>query len=161
MKKGVILRIYPNRQQQKLIMQTFGCCRLIYNKGLAMREEAYKQGEKVGYYQTSAMLTALKQEFKFLHEVDSIALQQSLRDLDRAYTNFFQKRAKYPKFKSKHNNHQSYRTINHCNNVRIVGKYIKLPKLGYIKVRQSMAIGKISNATIEKHLLENILSFFV
>ena len=152
MKKGVRFRIYPNRQQQKLILQTFGCCRLIYNKGLAMREEAYKQGEKekVGYNQTSAMLTALKQELEFLREVDSIALQQSLRDLDRAYTNFFQKRAKYPKFKSKHDNHQSYRTINQGNNVRIVGKYIKLPKLGYIKVRQSMAIGKINNVTIER-----------
>ena len=150
MKKGVKFRIYPNKVQQKLITQTFGCCRLIYNKALAMREEGYKQGEKVGYNQTSAMLTALKQELEFLREVDSIALQQSLRDLDRAYTNFFQKRAKYPKFKSKHDNHQSYRTINQGNNVRIVGKYIKLPKLGYIKVHQSMSIGKINNVTIER-----------
>ena len=150
MKKGVRFRIYPNKVQQKLIMQTFGCCRLIYNKALAMREEGYKQGEKVSYNQTSAMLTSLKQELEFLREVDSISLQQSLRDLDRAYTNFFQKRAKYPKFKSKHDNHQSYRTINQGNNIRIVGKYIKLPKLGYIKVRQSMAIGKINNVTIER-----------
>ena len=149
MKKGVKFRIYPNKVQQKLITQTFGCCRLIYNKALAMREEAYKQGEKVGYNQTSAMLTALKQELEFLREADSIALQQSLRDLDRAYTNFFQKRAQCPKFKSKHDNHQSYRTINQGNNVRIVGKYIKLPKLGYVKVHQSMSIGKINNVTIE------------
>ena len=150
MKKGIKLRIYPNKAQQKLINQTFGCCRLVYNKGLAMREEAYKQGEKVSYNQTSAMLTAWKKALQFLKVVDSISLQQSLRDLDRAYTNFFQKRAKYPKFKSKHDNHQSYRTINQGNNVRIVGKYIKLPKLGYIKVRQSMAIGKINNVTIER-----------
>ena len=150
MKKGVRFRIYPNKVQQKLIMQTFGCCRLIYNKALAMREEGYKQGEKVSYNQTSAMLTSLKQELEFLREADSIALQQSLRDLDRAYTNFFQKCAKYPKFKSKHDNYQSYRTINQGNNVRIVGKYIKLPKLGYVKVRQSMPIGKINNVTIER-----------
>ena len=150
MKKGIKFRIYPNKVQQKLINQTFGCCRLVYNKGLAMREEAYKQGEKVSYNQTSAMLTAWKKALQFLKVVDSISLQQSLRDLDRAYTNFFQKRAKYPKFKSKHDNHQSYRTINQGNNVRIVGKYIKLPKLGYIKVRQSMAIGKINNVTIER-----------
>ena len=94
-----------------------------------MREEAYKQGEKVGYNQTSAMLTALKQDLVFLKEIDSISLQQSLRDLDMAYTNFFQKRAKHPHFKSKHDNHQSYRTINQGNNIRIVGKYLKLPKL--------------------------------
>ena len=150
MKKGIKFRIYPNKSQQNLINQTFGCCRLIYNKGLAMREEAYKNGEKVGYNQTSAMLTALKQELEFLKEVDSISLQQSLRALDRAYTNFFQKRAKYPKFKSKHDNHQSYRTINQGKTIRIAGKYLKLPKLGYVKVRQSMPIGKINNVTIER-----------
>ena len=150
MKKGVKFRIYPNKAQQKLIHQTFGCCRLIYNKGLAMREEAYKNGEKVGYNQTSAMLTALKQELKFLKEVDSISLQQSLRDLDRAYTNFFQKRSTYPRFKSKHDNHQSYRTMNQSNKIRIVENYLKLPKLGYVKVRQSMPIGKINNVTVER-----------
>ena len=150
MKKGVKFRIYPNKVQQKLINQTFGCCRLVYNKGLAMREEAYKNGEKVGYNQTSAMLTMLKQGLAFLKEVDSISLQQSLRDLDRAYTNFFQKRAKHPNFKSKHDNHQSYRTINQGDNIRIVGKYLKLPKLGYVKVRQSMPIGKINNVTVER-----------
>ena len=115
-----------------------------------MREEAYKQGEKVGYNQTSAMLTALKQDLVFLKEIDSISLQQSLRDLDMAYTNFFQKRAKHPHFKSKHDNHQSYRTINQGNNIRIVGKYLKLPKLGYVKVRQSIPIGKINNVTVER-----------
>lgn len=60
MQKGIKFRIYPNREQENLINQTLGCCRLIYNKGLAMRKEAYANGEKVGYTQTSAMLTALK-----------------------------------------------------------------------------------------------------
>ena len=72
-----------------------------------------------------------------------------MRDLDRGFVNFFQKRAKHPQFKSKHSHHQSYRTINQSNNIRIVGKYIKLPKLGYVKVRQSMEVGKINNVTIE------------
>ena len=103
MQKGVKFRIYPNKEQQSLINQTLGCCRLIYNKGLAMRIDAYKNGEKVGYNQTSAMLTELKKnsDYAFLKDADSIALQQSLRDLDTAYKNFFQKRAKYPVFKSK------------------------------------------------------------
>ena len=82
--------------------------------------------------------------------VDSIALQQSLRDLDRGFVNFFQKRAAHPVFKSKHNHHQSYRTINQGENIRIVGKHIKLPKLGYVKVRQSMEIGHINSVTIER-----------
>ena len=151
MQKGVKFRIYPNKEQQKLINQTLGCCRLIYNKGLAMRNEAYQNGIKIGYSQTSEMLTNLKknEEFAFLKLADSIALQQSLRDLDRGFVNFFQKRAAHPAFKSKHNRHQSYRTINQGDNIRIVGKYIKLPKLGFVKIRQSMEVGKIHNVTVE------------
>ena len=151
MQKGIKCRIYPNREQQNFIKQTLGCCRLVYNKGLAMRNEAYENGNKIGYSQTSAMLTELKkcEDFAFLKEVDSIALQQSLRDLDRGFVNFFQKRAAHPTYKSKHNHHQSYRTINQGDSIRIVGKYIKLPKLGFVKICQSMEVGKIKNVTIE------------
>lgn len=151
MQKGIKFRVYPNKEQQNLIHQTLGCCRLIYNKGLSMRNEAYKNGNKIGYSQTSAMLTELKkcEDFAFLKVVDSIALQQSLRDLDRGFVNFFQKRAAHPIFKSKHNRHQSYRTVNQGDNIRIVGRYLKLPKLGFVKIRQSMEVGKIKNVTIE------------
>ena len=150
MKKGVKFRIYPNKEQQILINKTFGCCRLIYNKGLAMREDAFKQGKKVTYGVTSSMLTELKrqEEFTFLKEIDSIALQQSLRDLDKGYNNFFQGRTKKPVFKSKHNHHQSYRTLNQSNNIHFAGKYIKLPKLGYVKIKQSMSVGHINNVTV-------------
>ena len=152
MQKGVKFRIYPNKEQQTIINQTLGCCRLIYNKGLAMRNEAYQNGNKIGYSQTSAMLTDLKKsdDFAFLKAVDSIALQQSLRDLDRGFVNFFQKRASHPTFKSKQNHHQSYRTINQGDNIRIVGKYIKLPKSGFVKIRQTMGVEKINNVTIER-----------
>ena len=152
MQKGIKFRIYPNREQKNLINQTLGCCRLIYNKGLAMRNEDYKTGNKISYSQTSAILTDLKkqEEFAFLKVVDSIALQQSLRDLDRGFVNFFQKRAAYPAFKSKHNHHQSYRTINQNESIRIVGKYLKLPKLGHVKICQSMEVGKINHVTVER-----------
>ena len=140
MNKGVKFRAYPNKEQQNLINQTFGCCRFIYNKGLAMRDDAYSNSKKIGYNQTSSMLTDLKRQsdFSFLKDVDSIALQQSLRDLDSGFKNYFEKRARHPQFKSKHNNHQSYRTINQGDNIRIVGKYLKLPKLGYVKIKQSL-----------------------
>ena len=152
MNKGIKFRAYPNKEQQNLINQTLGCCRLIYNKGLALRNEAYDNGQKIGYVQTSAMLTSLKkqEEYVFLKDVDSIALQQSLRDLDRGFKNFFDKRARHPQFKSKHNHHQSYRTINQGDNIRIEGKYLKLPKLGYVKIRQSMEVGHINNVTVER-----------
>ena len=117
-----------------------------------MRNIAYAAGDKIGYNQTSSMLTELKkqEDYAFLKEVDSIALQQSLRDLDRGFKNFFAKRAAHPRFKSKHDHHQSYRTMNQSNNIRITGRYIKLPKLGYIKIRQSMEIGHINHVTIER-----------
>lgn len=152
MNKGIKFRIYPNKRQKELINQTLGCCRLVYNKGLAMRNNAFADGQKVGYNQTSSMLTDLKrqEDFVFLKETDSIALQQSLRDLDRGFKNFFEKRTKHPQFKSKHNNHQSYRTINQGDNIRIAGRYIKLPKLGFVKIKQSMEVGYINNVTIER-----------
>lgn len=152
MQKGIKFRAYPNKVQKELINQTLGCCRLIYNKGLAMRNDAYNNGEKIGYKQTSAMLTELKKQdnFAFLKIVDSIALQQSLRDLDRSFINFFKKLAKHPQFKSKRNNHQSYRTFNQGNNIRIEGKYLKLPKLGYVKIKQSMEVEHINNVTVER-----------
>lgn len=153
MYKGIKFRIYPNKEQQDLINQTVGCCRYIYNKGLVMCKEAYEKGERVGYLQMAAMLTELKQsgDFTFLKVVDSIALQQSLRDLDRGFQNFFQKRTSYPVFKSKHAHYQSYRTININNNIRLVGKYIKLPKLGYIKIKQYMSVdNNINHVTVER-----------
>ena len=152
MNKGIKFRIYPNKEQQNLINRTLGCVRFIYNRGLMYRIEQYKNGNKANYTVTSAMLTFLKnqEDFAFLKDVDSIALQQSLRDLDRAYQNFFKKLGRYPCFKSKHNHHQSYRTLNQGNNIRIEGNKLKLPKLGYVKVKQSMDIGHINNVTVEK-----------
>ena len=158
MQKGVRFRIYPNEEQKNLINQTLGCCRLIYNKGLAMRNEAYGNGNKIGYSQTSAMLTELKrcEDFAFLKEVDSIALQQSLRDLDRGFVNYLQKRAAHPVFKSKHDHHQSYRTINQGGNIRIVENHIKLSKLGYVKVRQFMEIGHINSVNDRTHAYRKV-----
>lgn len=152
MQKGVKFRAYPNKEQQNLINRTLGCCRFIYNKGLVMRNDAYSNGEKIGYNQTSAMLTELKKsdDFAFLKQVDSIALQQSLRDLDRGFVNMFQRRARHPVFKCKHNHRQSYRTVNQGDNIRIVGNCIKLPKLGYVKIKQSMEVGHINYVTVER-----------
>ena len=114
MQKGIKFRIYPNREQKNFIHQTLGCCRLIYNRGLAMRKESYEEGKKIGYTQTSAMLTELKrqEEFAFLKAADSIALQQSLRDLDRSFVNFFQKRASYPTSRANITGSSHNRTVN-------------------------------------------------
>ena len=156
MLKGIRIRIYPNKPQKKLIANTFGCCRLVYNKGLALRKETYETTKVgIGYKETNAMLTSLKKEddFLFLKDVDSIALQQSLRDLDKAYRNFFRTKKGYPEFKSKKSPLRRYRTQNVNNGICVTldGKHIKLPKLGYVKAKVSYDLSsvKINNATIE------------
>ena len=97
-------RFYPNPEQRQQLAQTFGCCRYIYNWTLARKTDAYhERGVKISYGQTDKDLTQLKKDaaHQWLREVSSVPLQQALRHLDRAYTNFFQKRAKFPRFKSR------------------------------------------------------------
>lgn len=98
-------RCYPTPQQQATLVQTWGCVRLVFNKALAMRSAAWKhQQRSVSYGETSAALTAWKSdpELGFLREVSTVPLQQSLRHLQQAFSNFFAQRAKYPRCKSKH-----------------------------------------------------------
>jgi len=104
-------RFYPTSEQKTQLSQAFGCSRFLYNRFLKIKTDAYYENkQKIGYNQTSKMLTELKkeQEFNWLNDVSSVSLQQTLRDLDKAFTNFFQKRAKYPTFKKK-NSKQSVR----------------------------------------------------
>jgi len=106
MEKAYRYRFYPTSEQESLLRRTMGCARLVYNKALAVRTEAwYERQERVGYSQTSSMLTSWKQDsaLEFLNEVSCVPLQQGLRHLQTAFTNFFSGRAKYPNFKKKHN----------------------------------------------------------
>lgn len=150
--KAIKLRLYPSKTQRSLIDQTLGCCRFVYNWGLEKRKTDYNNGVKTGYHQTCKMLTKLKRidEFSFLKQADAVALQASLRDLNSAFVNFFEKRAKYPRFKSKHNHRQSYRTLNNNNTIRVENKHIKLPKIGFVKIRQTVKNIDILYATVEK-----------
>jgi putative transposase len=105
MEKAQNYRFYPTPEQESLLRRTLGCVRLVYNKALHERTQAwYERQEKVGYGQTSSMLTLWKKEddLSFLNEVSSVPLQQGLRHLQTAFANFFTKRAKYPNFKKKH-----------------------------------------------------------
>lgn len=104
--KAFKFRFYPTAEQETLLRKTLGCTRLIYNRALAARTQAwYERQERIGYKETSAMLTEWKKldELDFLNEVSCVPLQQGLRHLQKAYTNFFAGRAKYPNFKKKSN----------------------------------------------------------
>ena len=99
-------RFYPTSEQESLLRRTLGCVRLVYNLALATRTEAwYERQERIGYPETSSLLTSWKKEYEldFLNEVSCVPLQQGLRHLQKAFGNFWSKRAKYPRFKKKRN----------------------------------------------------------
>ncbi len=105
MQKAYRYRFYPTTEQESLLRRTIGCVRLVYNKALDARTSGwYERQERIDYVQTSAMLTGWKQEsdLEFLNEVSSVPLQQGLRNLQKAFGNFWAGRAKYPNFKKKH-----------------------------------------------------------
>lgn len=106
MEKAFSYRFYPTPEQENLLRRTLGCVRLVYNRALAERTEAwYERQQRMGYSQTSTLLTEWKKQddLDFLNEVSCVPLQQVLRHLQTAYTNFFAGRAKYPNFKKKRN----------------------------------------------------------
>ena len=109
-KRAFKYRFYPNPGQAEELARTFGCVRLVYNKALEERTHAYTlEGRRVSYAESSAALTQWKrtEALAFLSEVSSVPLQQTLRHLQTAFVNFFAKRAKYPRFKSKHKSRAS------------------------------------------------------
>lgn len=153
MEKAYKYRIYPNKKQRELIAKTFGCCRFVYNKYLAKRIEIYEQNkETFSYVQCANDMKKLKSELEWLKEVDSTALQSSLKDLDSAYQNFFKGHSGYPKFKTKKMYRFSYTTKYSHKNIRYCNKYIKLPKLGMVKIKNKLIPqGRILNATVSQN----------
>ncbi|ARR50003.1 transposase [Photobacterium damselae subsp. damselae] len=103
MKRAYKERFYPNEQQAELLAKSFGCCRFVWNNSLKYRTDAYyERGESIAHSVLEKRLVPLKAEFEWLKEVSSVIFQQALRDQQEAFKNFWDKRAKYPKFKSKH-----------------------------------------------------------
>lgn len=152
--KAFKFRIYPTKEQGLLLQKTFGCVRYVYNYFLDRRIKAYKENkETIGLCQCSRELTQLKKELEWLKEPDKWALGNALRDLDDAYSRFFKQQSKFPKFKSKKDHRNSYRTTFQDNNIEVSKKTIKIPKLGKIKYRDNrhFIIGKICHATVSQN----------
>ena len=152
MEKAYKYRIYPNKKQKEIIAKTFGCCRFIYNRYLAKRIEIYEKDKTTfTYVQCANDMKTLKIELEWLKEVDSTALQSSLRDLDSAYQKFFKERSGYPKFKSKKTHRYSYKSKCTNGNIQYCDKHIKLPKLGMVKTKNKLIPqGRILNATVSQ-----------
>ena len=149
MEKAYKFRFYPTKTQIAILNCTFGCVRYVYNHFLGLKQELYSAEKKsMSYNQCSKELTVLKEKNKWLKDVDKFSLQNSLKDLDKAYKNFFSGSG-YPKFKSKKDNRKSYRTNYTNNNIEFLDKWIKVPKLGRLKIRDKIKPqGRIINATI-------------
>ena len=153
--KAYKFRIYPNADQEVLIIKTIGCIRFVYNYFLALWNEEYsKNGKGLTYNSCSAMLPQMKKNeaTSWLKEVDSIALQSSVKNLSDSFSRFFKKQNRRPQFKSKKNPVQSYTTKNVNKSITIIENIIKLPKLGQVKFAKSRELnGRILNATIRKN----------
>ena len=154
--KGIRVRLYPTEEQEVLFNKTFGCCRFVHNQTLVGCKQSYEQTQHFpSKNERITNLVPLKEENEFLKEVDSTALQQSIRDLNSGMDNFFKNRSHFgfPKFKSKHDFKQSYRTPYNGGKADVLdNKHIKLPKLGSVKAKRfdMPVVYKIFNITVEK-----------
>ena len=142
--------MYPTKEQEIFFAKTFGCCRFIYNKMLEDKIEHYKlTGEILKNYPSQ-----YKEKYPFLKGIDSYALVGAQNVLQIAYKNFFEKRTNFPKFKSKRKSKQSYTTYCKYNNIKIENNHIRLPKIGFVKIKYHRPIPeeyRIKNATITKN----------
>jgi putative transposase len=149
--KAIQVRLYPTKEQQTLLAQTFGCARWWWNYGLNKSIETYKEtGKGLGQVALNALLPKLKkaEDTKWLSDCYSQVLQATTLNLTTAYKNFFEKRAGFPKFKSKH----SKQSVQYPQNVKIVDGDVKLPgNIGVVKAKIHRPIeGKIKTVTISK-----------
>lgn len=151
--KAIKVKIYPRKWQKELIEKHFGCCRFSYNYGLERKIKTYTETKKsVSFYAIQKEIPTLYSEKPWLKEINSQSLQQSLKDLDSAFSHFFKKNNSFPKFKSKYNEKQSFRIPQHFE-ISKDKKSIKVPKLKWITFRDKFNIPKdieFRNITISR-----------
>ncbi|MCC5657073.1 IS200/IS605 family element transposase accessory protein TnpB [Nostoc sp. XA010] len=158
--KAFKVTLIPTHNQEVLINKTIGCARYVYNRFLALKKELYaSEGKTLNYNACSQKLTILKREIEWLNVVDKFALQNSLKNLETAYKNFFadfkkikgKKGIGFPKFKKKHGCKQSCKTNLTNGNIQVIENRLKLPKLGWVKFHKSHEItGKLVNVTVTR-----------
>jgi len=144
------IRIYPNAKQEESLAKAFGCARWLWNNSLAETQKVYKEtGKGLSHFDLNNRLPELKKEHEWLAEPYAQVLQAVSLNLSRAFVNFFKRRAKYPKFKSKHDK----QSIQYPQGVKIVeGRKLYLPKIGHIKaVVHREIVGKIKTVTMSRN----------
>lgn len=149
--KALKCRIYPNEMQKKQIDTTLNCCRFIYNSMLNRNTKVYeRRKEHLSYYEMQNILPKMKGYLPWLKEADSQALQYSCRQLNDSFARFFKKQGKYPNFKHKKDNRQSY-TNAYFPSLKYENGKIKIPTLGWMKLRDDRKPqGEIKRVTISR-----------
>ena len=143
-RKAYKFRMYPNEEQKHFFSKTFGCSRAIWNMMLVDKIKYYEETGETLYNAPSQY----KKDFPWLKEVDSLALSNVQLNLQKAYKNFFKSGFGFPKFKKKSHS-QSYQTNNQRGSIALDGRFIKLPKVGWVRVKAHRQIkGIIKSATI-------------
>jgi putative transposase len=170
-KKAYKFRLYPTEEQRELIDKTIGCCRFVANFSIAQQRKVedlwYKTNELVSlgflpennykgkfFDKNQAMrdIVELKKNYSWLKEVDSMALQESVKNIGDAYSSYYKKQKGKPRFKTKKNPVQSYTTKLVGTNIKIMNRHIQLPKLGLVRYANSQEVdGKIKRVTIRKN----------
>jgi putative transposase len=155
--KGIECKIYPNKAQTEIIHQTFGSTRFIWNQLLSMLNERYENNKELkmlSFNTLAIILPQIKREYQWLKDADAVALQQTVKMLSETFTRFFKGYCKYPKFKSKKDYKKSYRTIQKNIRFNESRRYIKLPKLGWVKVHPS--VNHIENERIKSVVVKQL-----
>ena len=149
-RKAFRYRLYPNKEQQAELAVQFGHARFVYNWALATRNAHYREhGTGLGYYPLKRMMTELKRspDYEWLKEADSQVLQAKVEDLNRAFVNFFEDRARFPRFKKRHGR----QSIRYPQRFKFDGDRIYLPKVGWVKIVLHRPLeGKPKSLTVSK-----------
>ncbi|MFU2081381.1 RNA-guided endonuclease InsQ/TnpB family protein [Gallibacterium anatis] len=151
LRKAFKFEIMPNGEQSRKIKQFCGCCRFVFNRALAWQNEQYQQdnNQKFSYSKIANLLPQWKKELIWLKECHSQVLQQSLKDLEKAFKNFFQQRADFPKFKKK-GLKERFRFPQGCK-LEQQNNRLYLPKIGWVRYRNSReVVGEIKNVTVSQ-----------
>ena len=151
MKRATKVRIYPTSEQSAFLDAQFGAVRFAYNKALHISRHMYQRhGVSLKAVRDIKPLLAVakrSRRYNWLKEYDSLALQQAIINLDKAFSNFFQRRSKFPAFKSKHGKQSSYHP-----NGKVLADSIKLPKLKPIRAKiHRLIVGNVSSITITRN----------
>jgi putative transposase len=149
MLRAIKIRLYPDTEQQQLLEQSFGNCRWLWNYCLNLMNQTYiDTGKGLSGYEVKKLIPQLKKKHDWLSLAYSACLQQVCLNLGVAFNNFFERRALYPRFKSKHGR----QSIQYPQNVKVFDNYLKIPKIGEVKAVIHRPIeGKIKTVTISKN----------